>query len=250
MDGLRRLVGFLCGKLPGTLGLAGYVACCVLPCKLLFGRCGNAAGKQEDAEEEALIERGVRQVLLLGLDGSGKSSFLWMCEHPSELCLPSGRPSGCAAPPSATTVGVLRLTRKAVQHPLGGERVDLDLCEVGGGAQVRPFWSHYLTRQISVVAYFVDCSAPDRLDEAAGQLAKFYASQRSFPQLLLVASKADSPGAWAPPKVREAVLSKLQAEIPAISELVQFGSLGLRDGVGGRSSADALLGQLVDLSLR
>merc|ERR1740121_2483564 len=99
MNIVRRLCGKLCGKLPGRSGLIGFFVCCVLPCKSLVRK--KAAADQEKDKVE-LPSAGTRQVLLLGLEGAGKSCFLWLSEHPTMDKL-----QDASLTPSA---GVVRLT--------------------------------------------------------------------------------------------------------------------------------------------
>lgn len=205
-----------------------------------------------EGEEMLLPNRGLRQVLLLGLDGSGKSSFLWMCEHPGEVSLPPGGGGGSSAPPSASTTGVLRLTRKDVHVAAQQCAVNLDLAEVGGGERIRPFWPHYLKREIKTVAFFVDCSASARLGEAAVSLANLWTTIQSaapFAAIVLVASKVDVASSRAPEEVCSEVLKLAKARNSAFPDNIQTAQLALRGNTGGRSSADALLQKLACLVL-
>ncbi|CAJ1347932.1 unnamed protein product, partial [Effrenium voratum] len=95
------------------------------------------------------------EVLLLGLDNSGKSAFLWLAEHPTADTLPAQR--------LTATSGTQRLTRKEV--PLAEGVVDLEFCEVGGAAALRPFWHHYLKKELRCIAFFVNLD-DERLEES------------------------------------------------------------------------------------
>lgn len=241
MERLRRQVARACGKLPGTSGLIGFVVCCALPCKICrglfgFGRC------KSDAETE-LPNLGSWRVLLLGLDGSGKSSFLWMCENPHAPHVPSptrrGKDSGTstAAPPGPTT-GVLRLMRKGIR-PEGGERctVDLDLSEVGGGESFRRFWGHYITPDVATIVFFADAAAPpDRMAATAAQLeglCEELRRKRSWPKLVLVASRAaDATAADQTHAALKATTKGLRCRFVRIDDLYNGGA---------RTSADHLL---------
>eukprot|EP00913_Durusdinium_trenchii_P000319 g292.t1 len=74
---LRRWTAWLCSRLPRAYGLAGFVLCCVLPCRCL-----------EPSPKQSQQDLGSRKVLLLGFDGAGKSAFLWLAEHPTATQLP------------------------------------------------------------------------------------------------------------------------------------------------------------------
>jgi len=140
MECIKRIVARICGQLPGKAGLAGYAVCCILPCKALQGlkRLDDASTSSQE-----MVHVGTRRVLLFGLDGSGKSSFMWMCEHPLVEELPAGEV------PQPTS-GVLRLTRKDISVP-DGYKVDLDLCEIGGDERLRPFWPRYIARDVRTI---------------------------------------------------------------------------------------------------
>ncbi|CAJ1347931.1 unnamed protein product, partial [Effrenium voratum] len=140
---LRRWIAQLCSRLPRAYGLAGFVLCCVLPCRCLERKSPRPASF------------GSRQVLLLGLDNSGKSAFLWLAEHPTADTLPAQR--------LTATSGTQRLTRKEV--PLAEGVVDLEFCEVGGAAALRPFWHHYLKKELRCIAFFVNLD-DERLEES------------------------------------------------------------------------------------
>eukprot|EP00929_Paragymnodinium_shiwhaense_P095403 TRINITY_DN56513_c0_g1_i1.p1 TRINITY_DN56513_c0_g1~~TRINITY_DN56513_c0_g1_i1.p1 ORF type:complete len:257 (+),score=38.98 TRINITY_DN56513_c0_g1_i1:84-854(+) len=188
MGAAQRQLARCCGKLPGVTGLACYVGCCVMPCKGLRKFWNKLTGADKAEEQEALLRAraevpfaGTRRVLILGLDGVGKSCFMWMCEHPQASSLEGDAPGGA-------TMGVRRFTRKSVVASDGSFSVDLDLCEVGGGEKVRPYWKHYAAPDLDVVAVFI--AAADlqtaRLDEAAVHLVPAWTEiQRRSPRLKL-----------------------------------------------------------------
>ena len=102
-----------------------------------MGNCGGAARK--------------RKVLLLGLDGAGKTSMALALEKPGEIMPPPGTvPSGQASTVERTHNGL-----------------SLTLWDVGGGSDsMRPFWVHHMTG-VSGVVFLVDASARDSFPEAA-----------------------------------------------------------------------------------
>lgn len=199
-----------------------------------------------DVQTGLLASLGMRQVLILGLDGSGKSSFLWMCEHPGEPSLPVGCAGRPGAPPSESTVGVLRLMQKGVPHPDGGFVVDLDLTEVGGDGRVRPYWSRYLSRETAALVFLLDASQPSRLDEAAAELSAVLASARAGAapsmRVLLVASKVDDPGARPSAEVFARVAAVAKVDLAGIAT-AELALLGAKDGAG-RKSVEALLSSI------
>jgi len=271
MQALRRVAARACGKLPGISGLVGYVVCCVLPCRACLRVCGNG-GKGRRADERSkmmdhhadvvahLTPGGERQVLLLGLDGAGKSAFLWMCEHPEEAHLPA------SLEVLAATKGVARIMRKAVPSLASGLSLDLDLVEIGGGAVLRPFWPHYLTPKVNALVFFVDASAPERILEAAEQFAIICrAASQTAPRarLAVVATHAalpDTTGAASSDAVHGALMATLPSAIPpdrvsSVRRLPDLPELGAAaDSVGdttnaatARKAVDDLLQAFADL---
>lgn len=251
MDCLRPIIARLCGQLPGKSGLAGYVVCCVLPCRALQGWLKPEADDRTEKNAPVARHVGERRVLIFGLDGSGKTSFLWMCEHPlaEELA-----PDETRAP----TSGVLRLTRKDVKCDDAGpgvneeraaKMVDLDMCEIGGDARIRPFWSRYISRDIKVLAFFVDASAPQRLQDAALQftnIAKAALEMAPRIRLLLIASRIDVHGAISAAEVHARVRAQVAATSPGLR--YDCAVLGMR-GTDGRASQEALLRKLAKTAL-
>mmetsp|Transcript_48803 Transcript_48803/g.145828 ORF Transcript_48803/g.145828 Transcript_48803/m.145828 type:complete len:252 (-) Transcript_48803:40-795(-) len=251
MDAFGRAVARLCGRLPGRSGLVGYVVCCVLPCRLCSRLLaprkedGNKGANHTDpvAAAALLPSRGMRQVLLFGLDGAGKSAFLWLCENPGEECLPGGR-----LPP---TVGAARIMRKAIPLLEEGCRVDLDLCEVGGSEKIRAFWPQFVRSNLNVrvLAFFVSASEPERLAEAASQLVAVGDSLRRWApkaHVLLVASR---PGAS--PSTPNDLPGTLLAEASKGLEGLRLAAAELvLGGSGMRSSANALLQTVASLAVQ
>mmetsp|Transcript_66216 Transcript_66216/g.184372 ORF Transcript_66216/g.184372 Transcript_66216/m.184372 type:complete len:247 (-) Transcript_66216:46-786(-) len=240
MERLQRAIARVCGKLPGRSGLVGYVVCCVLPCKSCWQK-RRASSARGAADEAALLPSvGTRQVLILGLEGAGKSSFLWLCEHPSEAQLPDGAPL-------SPTAGVHRLMRKEVPNHVRKCKVDLELCEVGGSRRVRPFWQHYMTRSIRALAFFVSAATADEAGEAAAAFVEACAAARSrmpSARFVLVVVRLGTAGALAPAEVREAVMSRAVGTVDV--DRVVCADLILAKGCGAaaRQSADELLAVL------
>merc|ERR1719357_874758 len=114
----------------------------------LFGKANSDPAKPEGALMMELPSRGKRKVLLLGLTGSGKSLTLWLSGHPTAT-----EPSDEQVP---ATSGVQQLCRKAVGNCARDCSVDLELVEVGGNDQIRPYWKHYMKKDVDVLTFFVD----------------------------------------------------------------------------------------------
>lgn len=202
-----------------------------------LGGKGNASGAS--ATSALLPSKGSRKALVLGLDGSGKSCFLWLASHPKEGKLPVEK--------FKPTTGVQRLTRKDVQLESG--RMDLDLSEVGGGLSIRSFWGRYMAQDVKVIAFFVDASAPERFSEAVLQFAVACgAAAASAPRarLVLVASRVDVPGAATTAEVHAAIRSGA-AGVPLDFPSITTTELSLH-GPGARASVDDLTELLAQLA--
>lgn len=257
MDCLRTCVARICGRLPGTVGLAGYYVCCLLPCKVCKRRPAGRASEDGLLKEGTLPSIGTRRVVVLGLDGAGKSSFLWMCDNPLAKGLSDRDPSAAPAP----SAGVVRLTRKDVALRERGVSADVDISEIGGGPQVRRFWQHYLTKDVDAVAFFVDASAPARLEEAAAQLASLSgaicsrSSRASSAVVAVVVTNVGAAGSLAPAEVHRRFAACVRgssggagAAVAAVADRLQCLELLELGQPGARGSSDALFAALADLA--
>uniref|UniRef100_A0AAQ4PTG1 ADP-ribosylation factor-like 10 n=1 Tax=Gasterosteus aculeatus aculeatus TaxID=481459 RepID=A0AAQ4PTG1_GASAC len=121
--------------------------------------------KEDEGEEE---ERGKRQVLVLGLDGAGKSSMLQGLT-----------PGGWAA-----KRGRCRPTRGFNFVSLNAPTCQLDFLEIGGGEDLRRYWSDYL-RKTHVLVYVVDSSDRSRLPMAKAELHRLLMVQPQLPVVVL-----------------------------------------------------------------
>ncbi|XP_056140371.1 ADP-ribosylation factor-like 10 [Lampris incognitus] len=125
-------------------------------------------------EEEE--ERVKRQVLVLGLDGAGKSSVL------------QGLASGPQAKPARC-----RPTRGFNFMSLDTPACQLDFLEIGGGEDLRQYWLEYL-RKTHVLVYVVDSSDRRRLPLAKAELHRLLKVHPQVPVVVL-GNKQDKPGA-------------------------------------------------------
>lgn len=117
------------------------------------------------------------RILLVGLDGAGKSSLTRRAgDSTAQLDASIASTSGFAV----KTVTVLPHWR-------------IELWEIGGAAAMRPFWPRYATQSTDGIAWVVDGADAARLSESAQALAELLRgapSLRDLPLLVLV-SKAD-----------------------------------------------------------
>ncbi|XP_037323615.1 ADP-ribosylation factor-like 10 [Pungitius pungitius] len=179
-------------------------------------------------EEEE--ERGKRQVLVLGLDGAGKSSMLQGLT-----------PGGWAA-----KRGRCRPTRGFNFMSLNAPACQLDFLEIGGGEDLRRYWSDYL-RKTHVLVYVVDSSDRSRLPMAKAELHRLLMVQPQLPVVVL-GNKQDKPNAVSVTELREALsLGSETGDRKLFLLAAQLGSdeVPLRDSCRGLDTFQDLLLQLV-----
>ena len=120
-----------------------------------------------------------RRILLVGLDGSGKSSLVRR-----------------AADSTAALDAQVAPTRGFAVHTVNVlPDWHCELWEIGGAANMRPYWPRYATYETEGVAWVVDGADVARLGESARALAELYRGApilRSLPLLILV-TKTDAP---------------------------------------------------------
>ncbi|KAF6739504.1 ADP-ribosylation factor-like protein 10 [Oryzias melastigma] len=137
------------------------------------------------SEEED--ERGKRQVLVLGLDGAGKSSMLRR--------LTSGD--------AAARTGRCRPTRGFNFISLNIPAFQLDFLEVGGGEDLRRYWLDYL-RKTHVLVFVVDSSDRPRLPLAKAELHRLLEEGPQLPVVVL-GNKQDKADAVSGAELHEAL---------------------------------------------
>ncbi|VDI04868.1 Hypothetical predicted protein [Mytilus galloprovincialis] len=131
-------------------------------------------------------------VLIIGLDGSGKTCFLQSLGE-SRHQIPYPQP----------TSGV-----NSIRRTIGD--VEYSLYEIGAGGgliKARLYWSEFLKEfKAKTVVYVVDAANHQRIDEAKTALSQFSEKNRTENlQLLIVANKQDVPGALTPAQVLQRV---------------------------------------------
>ncbi|KAG7217168.1 hypothetical protein INR49_027709 [Caranx melampygus] len=180
-------------------------------------------------EEEE--ERGKRQVLVLGLDGAGKSSML--------QGLTPGEPTAKR--------GRCRPTRGFNFMSLNAPACQLDFLEtrIGGGEDLRRYWSDYM-RRTHILVYVVDSADRSRLPLAKDELHRLLRVGPQMPVVIL-GNKQDKPNAVSVSELHEALsLSSVTEDRKLFLLAAQLASDGaLRNSCHGLDTIQDLLLQLV-----
>ncbi|XP_077104650.1 ADP-ribosylation factor-like 10 [Siphateles boraxobius] len=172
--------------------------------------------------EEEEEERSEKQVLVLGLDGAGKSSFLQGLSG-------AGHRTGSRKP-----------TRGFNFISLHTPACQLDFLEIGGGEDLRMYWVDYL-RKTHILVYVVDSSDRGRLPEAKVELHRLLKADTDLPVVVL-GNKQDKPDAVGVPELREALsLSSVADQRKLFLLEAESGSDGLSRTCGLQKFQDLLL---------
>ncbi|KAI1903564.1 hypothetical protein AGOR_G00028480 [Albula goreensis] len=173
-------------------------------------------------EEEE--ERSERQVLVLGLDGAGKSSML-------QGLTGTRTKWGC------------RPTRGFNFMSLNTPACQLDFLEIGGGEDLRMYWTEYL-RRTHILVYVVDSSDRRRLPLAKDELHRLLRADGQLPVVVL-GNKQDKPNAVSVSELHEALsLRGVANERKLFLMASQLGSEGFHGPCSLQAFQDLLL-QLV-----
>ncbi|XP_003210403.1 ADP-ribosylation factor-like protein 10 [Meleagris gallopavo] len=155
----------------------------------LYFRGTEPAGTWDGWELRELQERDPagstavwKQVLVLGLDGAGKSSVLhYICSQKARTRIPP-------------TLGF-----NSAQLHVGG--LEMDLLEVGGSYNLRAYWPLYLS-DAHVLVFVVDSVDRSRLLTARQELHTLLAEEPRLP-LVVLANKQDKSDALSTEELRE-----------------------------------------------
>lgn len=119
------------------------------------------------------VESEGTNVLVLGLDGAGKTSLL----H----CFSSGSPEQDVKP----TMGFNAVS-------ISREDMHIEFLEIGGKENLRPYWQRYVSKALLLV-FVVDSSEPELFPLAKQHLHELLALHPYLP-LMVLANKQDLPG--------------------------------------------------------
>ncbi|KAJ3005223.1 ADP-ribosylation factor-like protein 13B [Thoreauomyces humboldtii] len=142
-------------------------------------------------------------VLILGLDGAGKTSVLLRLK---------GDPTTAKKTSWGFTTATLPFS---VPHPNDGsdgkkkgkpkrpDVVDVTFYDIGGDKKIRGIWKNYYAEAYGCI-YVVDASSPERAEEAGEALCEVYADEKMKGKpLLILANKQDLPGVLSCSQLRE-----------------------------------------------
>ncbi|KAM6923526.1 ADP-ribosylation factor-like protein 9, partial [Xenentodon cancila] len=169
------------------------------------------------------VESGGTQVLVLGLDGAGKTSLL----H----CFSIGSLEQDVQP----TQGFNAVS-------ISKDNLHIEFLEIGGKEGLRPYWQRYMSKALLLV-FVVDSSDPERFPVAKKHLHEVLASRPSLP-LMVLANKQDLPGSCSITNLHEALsLSEVgHRRLFLIGTYVKKGEAELSSGV---QDAHAMIIQMV-----
>ncbi|KAI4495408.1 hypothetical protein M0802_008798 [Mischocyttarus mexicanus] len=132
-----------------------------------------------------------RRVLLLGLDGAGKTSLM------DQVCIIHGDGNPYKAPPQPTQgFTVYRLEMGSFTY---------NVWEIGGAETNRKYWSTFL-QDTDLLIFMVDASDTSKLSLAVSTLKQLLGDSRmDTVPILVIANKQDAPNALRPNQVKEAL---------------------------------------------
>ncbi|XP_072518230.1 ADP-ribosylation factor-like 10 [Salminus brasiliensis] len=172
--------------------------------------------KEEEEEQRE------RQVLVLGLDGAGKSSVLQGLSGAAS-CKRRCKPT--------RGFNFIRLHTPACQ---------LDFLEIGGGEDLRVYWADFL-RRTHILVYVVDSSDRSRLPVAKDELHRLLRVDTQLPVVIL-GNKQDKPNAVSVPELRDALsLGSVADQRKLFLLSLQLGSVGATAACSLQSLQDLLL---------
>ncbi|KAM9795596.1 ADP-ribosylation factor-like protein 9 [Neosynchiropus ocellatus] len=124
------------------------------------------------------------QVLVLGLDGAGKTSLL--------QCLSTGCPGVDVEP-----------TRGFNAVSVNREELSMHFLEIGGSEELRQYWPRYMSNALLLV-FVVDAADSSRFSVARSRLHELMAANARLP-LMVLANKQDLPSACSITDLHEAL---------------------------------------------
>ncbi|XP_069620080.1 ADP-ribosylation factor-like protein 10 [Ranitomeya imitator] len=217
MAALRNL-SMVIGAAVAALGSVLFIAWCrYVPGRRQWRRTGNELERRQRSDQNDYLDR---QILVLGLDGAGKSSIIHAI---------STNTTRSSSPP---THGF-----NAAQIVSQGLRIEL--LEVGGSQNLRTYWNQYL-KKTHFLVFVVDSTDDIRLQLARHELHRLLEGAPQLP-LMVLANKQDCRSALG--------ISDISSElslhrIEGLREVTLLGTSAVYDGYGNSTSIQTVRSML------
>ncbi|KAK9518460.1 hypothetical protein VZT92_023766 [Zoarces viviparus] len=185
----------------------------------------TVAAEPKTTSESKPVESTGTQVLVLGLDGSGKTSLL--------NCLSTG----CLEQDTQPTNGFNAVS-------IHREDLHIEFLEIGGKEELRPYWEKYMSKALLLV-FVVNSSDPKLFPVAKKHLHELLASEPRLP-LMVLANKQDLPGSCGITDLHDALsLAEVgERRLFLIGTYVKRGEKELGSGV--RDARDLIIQMVCD----
>lgn len=132
-----------------------------------------------------------RKLLLLGLDGAGKTSLM------NQVCIANKEGEPYKVPPQPTPGFIV--------YRLQNGNYTYNVWEIGGAKKSRKYWSTFL-QDTDLLIFMVDASDTSKLSLAVSSLKELTGDSRmDAVPILVIANKQDVPDALRPDQVKEAL---------------------------------------------
>ncbi|XP_076231948.1 uncharacterized protein LOC143177709 isoform X1 [Calliopsis andreniformis] len=132
-----------------------------------------------------------KRVLLLGLDGAGKTSII------NQICVANGDENSYIVPPKSTQGScIYRIKHGSYFY---------NVWDIGGADSTRKYWTAFL-QDTDLLLFVVDASDPSKLSLAASTLKHLLDDARmDTVPILVIANKQDCPNALRPEEIKKAL---------------------------------------------
>ncbi|KAG7190812.1 hypothetical protein KM043_006882 [Ampulex compressa] len=132
-----------------------------------------------------------KRVLLVGLDGAGKTSIM------DQVCMANGDGDPYIAPP--------RPTQGSTVFRLKNGSYTYNVWDIGGASNTRKYWATFL-QDTDLLIFVVDASDTNKLSLAVSMLKQLLGDSRmDTVPILVIANKQDYTNALRPDQVKEAL---------------------------------------------
>ncbi|XP_077122020.1 ADP-ribosylation factor-like protein 10 [Ranitomeya variabilis] len=217
MAALRNL-SMVIGAAVAALGSVLFIAWCrYVPGKRKWRRTGYELEHRQLSDQNDFLDR---QILVLGLDGAGKSSIIHAI---------STNTTRSSSPP----------THGFNTAQIVSQGLRIELLEVGGSQNLRTYWNQYL-KKTHFLVFVVDSTDDIRLQLARHELHRLLEEAPQLP-LMVLANKQDCRSALG--------ISDISSElslhrIEGLREVTLLGTSAVYDGYGNSTSIQTVRSML------